>query len=178
MAEPFVGEIKITPYSFALKDWAYCDGQLELISQNQTLFSLLGTIYGGDGRNTYGLPDLRGRAPMGAGAAVQQGMRGGLETVTLSLNELPRHNHQVIATTNPASSARPSPPDKMLLAEPNEFGVEEKTYAEPPSPTSNPVTLHPAAVTTTGGGGYHDNCQPSLVVGFIIAMQGYYPPRN
>jgi microcystin-dependent protein len=172
MSNPFLGEIRIFGGNFAPRGWAFCNGQLIPISQNTALFSLLGTFYGGDGRSTFGLPDLQGRFPMhwgqGPGLSLHDlGEQGGADTVTVLASQMPPHTHPMNASTQAATTRTPSP------------GVV------PASPTGAPVyapanDLLPLAdaVVAQGGGQPHENRSPYLALSFIIAMQGIYPARN
>ena len=165
MSEPFLGELKIISWNFPPKGWAFCNGQLLPINQNQALFSLLGTMYGGDGRVNFALPDMRGRAPIHVGNGLIQGERGGAEFHTLSQSELPAHVHVAQASNQAANGALPT---NNILASANNF------YTSPASLT----TLHPASVTNVGGSQPHENRQPFLVLNYIIALQGIFPSRN
>ena len=173
MADPFVAEIRIFPFTFAPKGWAWCNGQLIPISQNTALFALLGTTYGGDGKSTFALPDLEGRAPMhpgqGPGLSLHDlGEAGGSETVTLLESEIPAHPHALMANAFPANIQAPS--QVRALAQ-STGGVAYKT---PPGTLTqmNPISLSPA-----GGDGPHNNMQPYLTFNFNIALQGVFPPR-
>jgi microcystin-dependent protein len=172
MADPFVAEIRIFPFNFAPRGWAWCDGQLLPLSQNTALFSLLGTTYGGDGKSTFALPDLQGRAPMhpgqGPGLSLHDlGETGGSETVTLLESEIPAHTHTLRASSDPANSRNP---DGRALAR----TVGGFAYGSPASL----VPLAPEAVTPAGGGQPHNNMQPYLTFYFCIALQGVFPPRS
>lgn len=172
MADPFIAEIRIFPFNFAPKGWAFCDGQILPISQNTALFSLLGTTYGGDGESTFALPNLQGRTPVGHGqgpglSVRDLGERGGTETVTLLNSEIPTHTHTLTASTGDATQ---STPDAALLA----TGITVGMYA-PPGPT---VTLAPTTMSSPGAGQPHENAMPSLVFYFCIALQGVFPPRT
>ena len=162
MAEPFLAEIRLMSFQFAPKGWAPCNGQLLPINQNQALFSLLGTMYGGNGQTTFALPDLRGRAPMHVGSGFTQGQSLGQEFHTIIQSEMPAHNHFVSASSSNGDRA-----DISILA-----GLSE-AYASPPT-----TTLHPATVTNQGGSQPHENRQPFLVLNWIIALQGIFPSRN
>jgi microcystin-dependent protein len=173
MADPFVAEIRIVPFGFAPRGWAFCDGQLLPISQNTALFSLLGTTYGGDGRSTFALPDLQGRAPMQPGAGVglsphQLGERGGSETVALSESEIATHSHAMTAQSGAASSKVPG---AKVLAHP----ARGMTYA---APSANLVALANDALAPVGGQAAHNNMMPFLTLYFCIALQGVFPPRS
>jgi microcystin-dependent protein len=174
MSDPFVAEIRIFPFNFAPKGWAFCDGQLLPLSQNTALFSLLGTTYGGDGRSNFALPDLQGRAPMhpgqGPGLSLHDlGETGGSETVTLLESELPGHSHTASASTQPGEDAAPGPSEALSRS------VGASLYLSPPS---NLTQLAPAALAPVGGGAPHNNMQPYLTLSLCIALQGVYPPRT
>ena len=171
MSEPFIAEIRIFAGNFAPRNWADCDGQLLPIAQNTALFSLVGTIYGGDGRTTLGLPDLRGRVPMhpgnGPGLTPRQlGSTGGSATVTLSQAELPAHTHTLHASTNDATTAQPA--GRVPAT------TREDTYGD--GGTLMPMAA--TAVQSVGGGQAHNNLQPYLALRFIIALQGVYSSRS
>ncbi len=167
MSEPFLGEIIMFGGNFAPRGWAFCSGQLLAISSNQSLFSLLGTTFGGDGRTTFGLPELRGRAPVHP-ANIGLGQKGGAETVTLNANELPDHNHKAQAASADATTGDTA---GNVLAQ---VSIAANVYGDP----TNLVAMNPAAVADTGGGQSHTNLQPFLAVSFIIALQGIFPSRN
>ncbi|MCE4537160.1 tail fiber protein [Pelomonas sp. P7] len=169
MSEPFLGELKLAAFGFAPRGWAFCNGQLLPIAQNQALFSLLGTNYGGDGRLTFGLPDLRGRTPMHADSAISLGERAGHETVTLGVAELPPHTHTLNGTSDLANAA---PPGGALPAAKPRGGLTR--YAPPGSNT----VMFPGSVAMAGGSQSHDNMQPFLVMTWLIALQGIFPSRN
>ena len=166
MSEPFLAEIRICSFAFAPKGWAQCNGQLLPINQNQALFSLLGTNYGGNGQTNFALPDLRARTPVHSGDGVILGERGGVDTVTLAEAQLPAHSH-LRATSNQATSATPV---GNVLANAPRRGVG--VFAEPAS-TAVMIGAQPA-----GGGQAHDNRQPSLVLNFVIALIGIFPSRD
>ena len=172
MSDPFIGEIRMFAGNFAPRSYAFCDGQLLAISQNDALFSLFGTIYGGDGRTTFGLPDLRGRVPihMGTGPGLTPriiGRETGSEDVTLSANDLPQHGHAFQASTDSASETRPA---GNTLAGNTAIDVY----------SSNGATHAMAATSTTqaGGGQSHPNVQPFLCIHYIVALFGTYPSRT
>ena len=174
MSEPFLAEIRIASFSFAPKGWAFCNGQLLLINQNQALFSILGTNYGGNGILTFALPDLRGRAPAHIGSELQQqGQVGGVESVTLALNQLAGHSHSLASQNALATTADPS---GSTFAKKPRFGKD--VYAPP----NNPTPLNAGSLGAAGGTGNdtaaHENMQPSLTLNFIIALQGIFPSRN
>lgn len=173
MADPFVAEIRIFPFNFAPKGWAWCDGQLLPLSQNTALFSLLGTTYGGDGKSTFALPDLEGRAPMhpgqGPGLSLHDlGETGGSETVTLLESEMPFHSHTVGAQNNPLSA----------LADPAGNTLTRPASGNLYTAVNQPVSMAPEAITPTGGDQPHNNLQPYLTFYFNIALQGVFPPRT
>ncbi len=173
MSEPFVGEIRMFAGNFAPRGWAFCDGQLLAVSQNDALFSLFGTIYGGDGRTTFGLPDMRGRLPIHAGqgpglSTRRLGAKGGAEKVTLTVNQLPSHTHQPVRGTNEAANS----------TEPANAVPAQSTGIDIFAPTAPTVDFNPAAVPNVGGSGSHSNLMPYLCIHFIVALFGIYPSRN
>ncbi|MBK9051535.1 MAG: phage tail protein [Chloroflexi bacterium] len=165
MAEPFLSEIRIMSFVFAPRGWALCNGQLLPINQNQALFSLLGTTFGGDGRVNFALPDLRGRTPIHVGSGHTLGERGGEQAHTLSIAELPQHTHVANASNQDANT--PSPTNALLGNAPN-------MYANP----ANLTSLLPSTITNTGGSQAHLNMQPFLTLSFCIALQGIFPSPN
>ena len=169
MSEPFLSEIKMVGFNFAPRDFAFCDGQILPINQNQSLFSLLGTTYGGDGRTSFGLPNLRGRAPMHDGSTTALGQSGGEEDHTLSVNEIPAHTHGLQGTSNAADSTDPDG-DLYGMTAGGRRGVTPYVAA------NNLVDM--AATANAGGGAAHNNMQPYLVIGFVIALRGLFPSRN
>jgi microcystin-dependent protein len=176
MSEPFIAEIIMFGANWAPRSWARCDGQLLPVAQNTALFSLIGTIYGGDGRTTFALPDLRGRVPIHEGTGLGLtprtiGQRSGEENVTLTVQEMPAHNHAASFHTESKLGTNPLNPTNKLFASGN-------SYADP-DPGDN-RTLAPEAISmqNTGGNQSHRNMQPYLVVNFIIALQGLYPSRS
>jgi len=162
MAEPFLSEVRLMSFVFAPKGWALCDGQLLPINQNQALFSLLGTTFGGDGRVNFALPDLRGRTPIHVGSGHSLGERGGEQAHTLSIAELPQHTH-VASATNNVGAQNPS------------SNVIARTGANTFGPPTALVAGGSAAVTNTGGSQAHLNMQPFLTLSFCIALQGIFP---
>lgn len=165
MAEPFLAELRVFSFNFAPKGWATCNGQLLPINQNQALFSLLGTTYGGNGQTNFALPDLRGRVPMHAGAGYARGERPGAGSVTLTQAQMPAHGHVLNATT--ASADRSTPADGLFAPNPDRYGT-----------TGTLTTLSPASVTSAGGSQPHTNVQPSLALTLCIALQGIFPSQN
>ena len=169
--DPYIGEIRIFGGSFAPKGWAFCDGQLLPISDNDTLYSLLGTTYGGDGVSTFALPDLRGRLPLhmgksSSGGSYMQGEQAGTEQVTQSADQLPAHTHQSRGST---TGSEGSPKDACWA------GSSLGSAYSKASPTTS---LAPQALSMTGKSQPHDNMMPSLGLSFIIALQGIYPPMS
>lgn len=174
MSDVFVGQISLFSFDFAPKRWAQCNGQLLAISQNQALFALLGTTFGGDGSTTFALPDLRGRVPIGYGASaqsgnVQMGQRGGAEAVTLTDATLPSHTHALTATSQVAN--RRIPTGRSLATD---TSTNAEYYAIPGQVTP----LSPSAIGPTGGSQPHENRQPFLAVNYCIALMGIFPSRN
>jgi microcystin-dependent protein len=165
MAEPFLGQVTIFGFGFAPKGWALCNGQLLPINQNQALFSLLGTQFGGDGRQTFGLPDFRGRAPVHQSASLIIGERGGEEAHALVGSEMPLHTHQVMASSSAGNS--PLPQGNVLARTPSQV------YA-PAGGSTTPMNV----AGVSGGNQPHDNMQPSLTLSFCIALVGIFPSRN
>jgi microcystin-dependent protein len=173
MADPFVAEIRIFPFNFAPKGWAWCNGQLMPISQNTALFSLLGTTYGGNGKSNFALPDLQGRAPMhpgqGPGLSLHDlGETGGSDMVTLLESEIPAHAHGTSASVADGNSQ--SPANEKLAT--GVGGIRQ--YAAPGAVTQ----LSPKALAPAGGSVPHNNMQPYLTLYFSIALQGVFPPRG
>jgi microcystin-dependent protein len=171
---PFVAEIRIFPFNFAPKGWAFCDGQILPLSQNTALFSLLGTTYGGDGKSNFALPDLQGRAPMhpgqGPGLSLHDlGETGGSDTVSLLESEIPSHSHGYQASQSDANDQ--SPQNNLLAA-----GIGIGAYAASAGATL--TGLAPAGIAPAGGSQPHNNLQPYLTLNFCIALQGVYPPRT
>ncbi len=165
MSSPFLGEIKIISWNFAPKGWTFCNGQFLPINQNQALFSLLGTMYGGNGQTTFALPDLRGRVPLHVGDGFIQGQAGGQEFHTLTISELPAHNHFVNAVNGTATTEAPA--GNFLATNPAAL------YLTTPN-----TTLKPSTVTNFGGSQPHENRQPFITLNFIIALIGIFPSRN
>ncbi|MFC5676807.1 phage tail protein [Aeromicrobium endophyticum] len=175
MSDPFVGEIRQVGFNFAPKGWAQCNGDLMPIFQNTALFSLLGTTYGGDGKSTFALPDLRGRFTLARGqgqglSLYDLGQTGGEERVTLLTSEMPAHSHGVQASS--ASGDRESPAD-ATWAQPRFGRVARQVYAADATTPMSPV-----ASGAAGGGRPHNNMPPYVAVNFIIALQGVFPPRS
>jgi len=165
MAEPFLSEIRIMSFVFPPKGWALCNGQLLPINQNQGLFSLLGTTFGGDGRVNFALPDLRGRTPIHVGGSHTLGERGGEQAHTLSISEIPTHTH--VFNASQANASTPIPTG-------NEFGTSNNLYSAP----ANLTSINAGTITNTGGSQAHLNMQPFLTLSFCIALQGIFPSPN
>jgi microcystin-dependent protein len=166
MAEPFLSEIRIMSFQFAPKGWALCNGQLLPINQNQPLFALLGTTFGGDGRVNFALPDLRSRAPIHVGSGHTLGEAAGSDAVTLNLQQMPQHTH-FVAASSAAQGGNNVPTGRFL-------GGSADVYAPP----SNLTALRPGTITNAGGSQPHTNDQPYLVLSFCIALQGIFPSPN
>jgi microcystin-dependent protein len=167
MSEPFLAEVKMFGFNFPPRGFAQCDGQILPINQNQSLYSLLGTMYGGDGRTTFGLPDLRGRTPMHKDTDHPLAQKTGEENHTVTLNEMPAHNHQVMATQNPA--------DRQTGGGAVFANADINAYRAPGSGMENMST---EVLLNTGGGAAHNNMQPYQVINFVIAISGLFPSRN
>jgi microcystin-dependent protein len=170
MATPYLSEIRIVSFGFAPRGWALCNGQLLPINQNQALFALLGTQYGGDGRVNFALPNLQGRTPIHMGGGHVQGESGGEAGHMLTQAEIPSHTHTVAASSDFANSTAPA--GNVLGAKSGRFGANIYT------PASNLTPLHPGSVGQAGGNQPHDNMQPYLVLNFVIALQGIFPSQN
>lgn len=176
MSEPFIGEIRMFAGNFAPKNWSFCDGQILAISQNDALFSLIGAYYGGNGRTSFALPDMRGRIPVhqGKGPGLTKriiGSRYGSETERLNASHIPNHHHTFNATTDIADSSYPT--DNVLAAQ----NDGDKLYAPKAEDQSKFESLHDNTISYTGGNKSHSNMMPSLCINFIIAMHGIYPNR-
>ena len=175
MSDPFIAEIKIFAGNFAPRGWAFCNGQLLPIAQNTALFSLIGTTYGGDGRTTTALPDLKARAPMHPGngpglTSRRLGERVGVTTVTLNTSQMANHNHTLRGSSDSADLNAPAA-DRSLARSTGGAAYQQNT-------TANLVPLAPQAVSDVGSGGAHNNIQPRLGLNFIIALAGVFPSRN
>jgi len=172
MSEPFLAEVRIVGFNFAPRGWAFCDGQILPINQNQSLYSLLGTTYGGDGRTSFALPDLRGRTPIHVGASNGNhhtlGQKSGEETHTLSKNEMPQHTH-LLKGTNTEDAGQSDNPAGNVLAR-----AIQQIYAA----FTSPAPFGSGTVANTGGGQAHENMQPYIALNFCIALQGLFPSRN
>ena len=173
MSEPFLGEIRIFTFGFAPKGWALCNGQLLQIAENDALFSLIGTVYGGDGVTTFALPDLRGRVNLGLGqgpglSLYSLGQKGGAESVALTANQVGAHTHNIAA----ASSATAADPGSTVI--PGTPAANTAFYASAGADTA----LAPSAIGSAGSGGAHENRQPFTVINYIIALNGIFPTPN
>jgi microcystin-dependent protein len=166
MAEPFLSELRLMSFQFAPKGWATCDGQLLPINQNQPLFALLGTTFGGDGRVNFALPDLRGRTPIHVGSGFTLGERGGEQAHTLSISEIPTHVHAINAASSDADTATAA---GDLLA---------RTSTRYAPPDASMVALQASTVGNVGGSQAHQNMQPFLTLNWCIALQGIFPSPN
>ena len=167
MAEPFLSEIRLMSFGFPPKGWALCNGQLLPINQNQALFSLLGTTYGGNGTTTFGLPDLQGRVPIHMGSGHTLGERGGEQAHTLSIAELPAHTHTLNGTSNTGN---------LIIAAGNLLGTSPSQMYQ--APDNNLTPMNPASIANVGGSQAHPNMQPFLTLNFSIALQGIFPTQN
>lgn len=180
--EPFIGQITIFAGNFAPRSWAFCDGTLLPISQYTALFSILGTTYGGDGRTTFALPDLRGRVPISPGQGpglsdYRLGQRGGVEDVTLNITQVPSHNHNLNASPNAGTSATPT---GNFIAK-HQVTVERGNTVDGDSFTPDSTglgSMNTGSISNTGGSQSHENRPPFLAINYIIALQGIYPSRN
>jgi microcystin-dependent protein len=164
MAQPYVGEIRMFAGNFAPAGWMFCEGQLLPISENETLFQLIGTTYGGDGESTFALPDLRGRLPVHQGNGLILAETGGVESVTLTVNQIPAHSHALLASSAPATANSPA---GALYSE----STTINTYIE----DAANVNLGASAISSVGGSQPHENAQPFLCVDFIISLFGIFP---
>ena len=182
--DPFLSEIRIFSFNWAPSGWAKCDGSILPVQQNAALFALLGSRFGGNGSTTFALPDLRGRVPVHYGVSARNsstystsniGVQGGSETVSLSVTQMPTHNHQVLASSA-VSSVKPLAANLIGKAINKQNDQPSDVYA--PYNSGSQTAFAADAVGSSGTGGAHDNCQPSLVVNFCIAIQGLFPGRN
>ncbi|HZT57417.1 MAG TPA: tail fiber protein [Pyrinomonadaceae bacterium] len=166
MAQPYVGEIRMFAGNFAPAGWMFCEGQLLPISEYETLFNLIGTTYGGDGQSTFALPDLRGRVPLHFGNGFTLAETGGVETVTLTVSQIPAHSHAFLAANTAGTGTSPL---GTLVASPTGSIYNAGT---------NPVSMNPQAVSSVGGSQPHNNFQPYLCVDFIISLFGIFPSQT
>lgn len=167
MAQPYVGEIRMFAGNFPPAGWEFCEGQLLPISENETLFQLIGTTYGGDGEETFALPDLRGRVPVHFSGAYQLAESGGVEQVTLSTMQIPAHSHPLVASTGTGSSSLPK--DAMLAG-----STSKAVYKS----GGAPVEMNATSVSPVGGSQPHENLQPYLCINFIISLFGIFPSQT
>jgi microcystin-dependent protein len=168
MAQAYLGEVRLMSFAYAPKNWALCNGQLLPINQNQALYSLLGTYYGGDGHTTFGLPDFRTRMPIGIGGQYQIGQKGGEPTHTLAMGEMPSHSHATFASADQANTSTPS----------NTLALAQTRQAFLYSPVGNNSTMAGNALAPYGNSQPHENMQPYMTVSFCIALVGVFPSRN
>ncbi len=166
MSEPFISQITMYGFNYAPRAWAKCDGQIMPINQNQSLYSLLGTTYGGDGRTSFGLPEMRGRAPIHFDTAHPRGQKAGIENETLTTQQMPNHNHALEATSNSATTTEPA--GKVFAT------ATQNVYHT----LDNSVNMAASAISHAGGGQHHNNMQPYETINFCICLQGLFPSRN
>ena len=174
MSQPYIGEIRMFGGSFAPAGWMFCDGQLVPIAENDALFTLIGTTYGGDGQETFGLPDLRGRVPIHMNNQFILGENGGVESVTLTTNQIPGHNHPALANTNPATANIPT--NTRVLANEGPAGISQVFSYLPPGGAQQPMLN--TAIAPEGGSQPHDNIHPSLGINYIISLFGVFPTQS
>jgi microcystin-dependent protein len=170
MSQPFIGEIRMFGGNFAPAGWAFCEGQLMPISENDALFNLIGTIYGGDGQETFGLPNLASRVPVHVGSGFALGQTGGAESVTLTTQQMPTHTHPLVATNDLGSANSPTnalPGSTPVQAQAFPYGTDE--------PLAN---MDPSSISPVGGSQPHDNMQPFLTISFIISLFGIFPQQT
>jgi microcystin-dependent protein len=168
MPDPYVGEIRLFCGNFAPRDWALCDGRLLAISNYDALFSVIGTTYGGDGQTTFAVPDLRGRVPVHQGQSYPLGQAAGAEHVTLTVGQLPPHNHPLVGSSDNATTTSPGG---------NVPGTSAEVTVFPYGNDNPPTTLSPQSVWPSGGGEPHDNLQPYLCINFIMSLFGVFPSQ-
>lgn len=171
MAEPFLGEIRIFGFNYAPENWAFCDGRLLTIQQNEALYSLIGATFGGDGRTNFALPDLRGRIPVHTSSQYTRGDRFGVEAVALTVQQIPNHSHNLYAIDVEGSN---SDPTGRALSKPVHNSEPLSMYGTP----FNDIRINSSSITHTGSNKPHTNIQPSLILNFCIALSGIYPPRS
>jgi len=184
MSEPFLGEIKIISWNFPPKGWTFCNGQLLPINQNQALFSILGTTYGGDGRQTFGLPNLQGRSPVHVGNGIVLGQLGGETSHTLNSSEMAAHSHSPNAQSAAGNTNTPDPAvaptgARIFAKSSGQTGNPAQAFAANIYASGNPnATMPQQIISPTGGSQPHENMSPYLVLNFIIALQGIFPSQN
>ncbi|MCL9999651.1 MAG: tail fiber protein [Erythrobacter sp.] len=181
MSNAFIGEIRLFGGTFAPRGWAFCDGRLLAIANYDTLFALIGTTYGGDGVNTFAVPDLRSRVPLSQGQGgglsdYAMGQTGGTEQVLLDASQIPAHQHGLNATA--ATGAAMSPGSTVMLATPVESGATPSLYVVPGTSGVNPAPMAPQSISMTGGNQPHSNMMPTQAINYIIATEGLWPARN
>jgi microcystin-dependent protein len=170
MAQPYIGEVRMFGGNFAPQGWMFCEGQLLPIAENETLFVLIGTTYGGDGQDTFALPDLRGRLPVHQGNGFTLAQSGGVEEVTLTINQVPAHNHAMLASSRTGSSANPT---NAFFAK----STSNTPYTDDLL-SSTPLQANPMTISPVGGSQPHSNFQPYLCINFIISLFGIFPSQN
>ena len=168
MAQPYVGEIRMFAGNFAPAGWMFCEGQLLPISEYETLFNLIGTTYGGDGQSTFALPDLRGRVPIHFGDGVTLAETGGVETVTLTVSQIPAHTHALVGTS--ANGTSPNPGGNLL--------AQPAATTQPYTVEQTTLNINPGAIGSVGGSQPHDNFQPYLCIDYIISLFGIFPSQT
>jgi microcystin-dependent protein len=173
MSGPFVGEIRMFAGNFAPVGWAFCNGALIPISENETLFNLIGTTYGGDGQNTFALPNLQSRVPVHVGPGFALGQAAGAESVTLTVSQIPAHSHVAQCFSNPGTGGNSNTPLASVWASANQTVGSVYSTTTPPT-----LTMNPAAIESTGGSQPHDNMIPFLVINFIISLFGVFPSQS
>jgi len=171
MAEPFLGEIRLVSFNYAPRDWAQCNGQLLPINQNQSLFSLLGTTFGGNGQTNFALPDLRGKVPIHVGSSFTLGQTGGQQAHTLTIGEMPQHAHVLVGSSSTGNTVNPRPAGggALFAADPG------KAYTGSPQSLT---ALQAGHIANVGGSQPHENMQPYLTITFMIALIGIFPSPN
>jgi microcystin-dependent protein len=174
MSQPYIGEIRMFAGNFAPVGWAFCNGAIIPIDQNDALFNLIGTTYGGDGQTTFALPNLQSRVPVHVGPGFALGQSGGAETVTLTTSQIPGHSHQVL-TTGAAGTAN-IPSNTLFVADEGPTGVTTPFAYQPPGGTQQAIS--PSTISATGGSQPHDNMIPFLVINFIISLFGIFPSQT
>jgi microcystin-dependent protein len=179
MSEPFLGELKIISWNFPPKGWTFCNGQLLPINQNQALFSILGTTYGGNGQTNFALPNLQGRIPVHQGNGITMGQASGETAHTLNSSEMAAHTHLIQGNSAAASSNTPDPAGKVLAQSNGAGGTPVAPFGANIYSSGAPnATMNPNCIAATGGNQPHENMSPYLVLNFIIALQGIFPSRN
>ena len=183
MSQPFLGELRIFAGNFNPRGWAFCRGQLLAIAQNDALYALIGTTFGGDGQTSFALPDLQGRIPVGQGQGPSLsnytlGQKAGAETVTLTTGQMPAHNHVLMASTAKGNQAVPLTGSIMAGPDAGNPNTTATYYVQPTPNPLTPSTLAASTIGNAGGNQPHDNIMPSLCLNYIIALEGVFPSRN